>query len=250
MRFTVSYLLDSQYLPMDYRRGFASLLKEALKKANDKLFERYYGRLHFLKPFTFSVYFPGLSGQEGERLNVGKKAILNFSTSSYELGTYVYNGLLSQRNFPLFDNTATLTYVDLKRPITIRQETAIFKALAPVLVNNKGNAEWYLLPGDEGFDEGLNFAVGELVRTFLGNDVDTSIEFKSIRIQRRVVRHYNMDMQGFTGLFELRARPDILNLVYQVGLGVRRSQGFGMLEVVRLGYSRSTFPLGGEKDHE
>lgn len=249
MRFAVSYSLDGKYLPMDYRRGFASLLKEALKKANDKLFERYYGALHVLKPFTFSVYFPELVGQEGEQFNVGHKAILNFSTSSYEFGTCVYNGLLVQRTFTLFDNALTLIHIDLKRPIIISQEAAVFRALAPVLVNNKGNADWYLLPGEEGFQEGLEFAVSEIARAFL-SDGDAAVEFVPIRIQRKVVRHYNMDMQGFTGIFELRSRPDVLHLIYQVGLGVRRSQGFGMLELVRMGSQQSESPSQEEIAHE
>lgn len=249
MRFGISYALVDKYLPIDYRRGFAALLKESLKRANSELFTRYYGVLHVLKPFTFSVYFPQLVGQEDERFNVGNRAILNFSTSSYELGTYLYNGILTNRTFPLFDNTLELVYIDLRRPITIKQEAIAFKTLAPVLVNNKGNPDWYLLPGDEGFEDGLRFAISETARTFLG-DGNVSVEFKPIRIQRKVVRHYNMDMQGFVGSFELRGNPEVLNLIYQVGLGVRRSQGFGMLEPVRTSDQRSESPSQEETAHE
>jgi CRISPR-associated endoribonuclease Cas6 len=231
MRITVSYLLADKHLPLDYRRGFAALVKEALKRSNSELFTRYYGTLHVLKPFTFSVYFPGLVGQAGERFDVGDRAILNFSTSSYELGTHVYNGLLAFSTFPLFDNNLKLVHIQLGRTLTLDQEVVTFRTLAPVLVNNKGSADWYLLPDQEGFEEGLDFAVKEIAGTFLGIE-DVAIEFEPISIRRKVVRHYNMDMQGFVGIFELRGHPDVLNLIYQIGLGVRRSQGFGMLEVV------------------
>lgn len=245
MRLTVSYSLANKYLPLDYRRGFASLLKESLKKANNDLFTRYYAKSHVLKPFTFSVYFPELRGEEEGRFNIGTRVVLNFSTMSYELGACVYNGLLAHRSFPLFENTVQLIYINLRPSTVIRQESAIFKTMAPVLVNTKGNADWYLLPGDDGFDEGLNFAVNELARAFLGN-ADARIEFRPIRIQRKVVRHYNMDMQGFSGIFELRGSPGVLNLIYRVGLGVRRSQGFGMLELVKQGSSSGHSDLGGE----
>lgn len=233
MRFTVSYALADKYLPLDYRRGFAALLKESLKHTSSELFIRYYGRLHVLKPLTFSVYFPELVGEEGDRFNVGGRVTLNLSTSSCELGTYIYNGLLAHRTFPLFENTLQLVHVNLRQPITLREEIAVFKTMAPVLVNNKGNSDWYLLPGEEGFDEGLRFAVSEIARIFLGNE-DVRVEFRPISIQRKVVRHYNMNMQGFSGVFELRGHSAILNLIYQIGLGVRRSQGFGMLDVVRM----------------
>jgi len=233
VRFTVSYQLTDEYLPLDYRRGFAALLKEALKRANSELFLRYYGKLHVLKPFTFSIYFPELIGQEGDGFNVGHKAVLNFSTISYELGTYIYNGLLTQRTFPLFDNTLKLVHIHLRPSnIPIKREKAVFRTLAPVLVSNKGSSDWYLLPEQEGFDEGLSFAVSEIARTFLGQE-NMPIEFKPIRIRRKVVRHYNMDRQGFVGVFELHGHPNVLNLIYHIGIGVRRSQGFGMLEVVQ-----------------
>jgi CRISPR-associated endoribonuclease Cas6 len=40
-------------------------------------------------------------------------------------------------------------------------------------------------------------------------------------------------MSAFIGVFKLKSDPTILQLIYDVGLGVRRSQGFGMLEVVK-----------------
>lgn len=233
MRLLFSYKLSNGLLPVDYRRGFASLIKNALSTVNPLLFTRYYSQPHVLKPFTFSVFFPGLAGLEGEHFKVGHDVRLTFSTSSFELGTCVYDGLLEFRTFRLFEGDLMLQHVHLEHMITITKESAIFKTMAPVLVNNKGEANWYLLPGQNGFDEGLAFAVREVSRTFLG-DEDVSIEFKPIQIRRKVVRHYNMDMQGFVGIFELRGRPDVLNLIYQIGLGVRRSQGFGMLELARM----------------
>jgi CRISPR-associated endoribonuclease Cas6 len=231
MRLQVTYDLNKGILPVDYRRGFASLLKEAIQRAHPECYERFYSRIHVLKPFTFSVFFPELRGREGDRFIVGSKAILYFSTSSPELGVAVYNGLLRSRSFPLFENKAQLQNVFLRPRIAITEERVRFKTMAPVLVNTKGNANWYLLPGDEGFQEGLTFAVREVCRAFLDFPEGT-VEFYPISIRRKVVRHYNMDMQGFTGIFELRGHPEVLNLIYQVGLGVRRSQGFGMLEVV------------------
>lgn len=245
MRFEISYKLSNNLLPVEYRRGFASLIKEAIQRASPRVFERYYHSLHVLKPFTFSVYFPGLRGRKGDSFEVGERAILHFSTSAPELGVSVYNGLRALRTYPLFDNTLVLEHINLERRVVIREESATFKTMAPVLVNNKGDANWYLLPEEAGFDEGLEFAIKEVARVFLGN-ADASVEFDPIQIRRKVVRHYNMDMQGFVGVFELRGDPALLNLIYDIGLGVRRSQGFGMLELVKQGSSSEQNDLGGE----
>src|ERR1700754_2981190 len=225
MRLRAFYNLENPLIPRDYRRGFASLLKAALQKSNPSLYERWYSVLHVLKPFTFSIYFPKLSGQEGENFNVGDQAILDFSTSSYELGTYLYNGLLMLRTFPLFSNKLMLSNISLRRVSVVSKDTVVFKTFSPVLINSKGNPDWYLLPGQDGFDEGLRFAVREISRTFLKTESD-SIGFKSINTNRKVVRHYNINMQGIVGVFELHSQPEVLNLIHQIGLGVRRSQGF------------------------
>jgi len=76
VRLKVSYSLDKGILPLDYRRGFASLLKEAIKRSDAHRYRRYYFRHHVLKPFTFSVFFPGLKGVESssqKRLRVGSR---------------------------------------------------------------------------------------------------------------------------------------------------------------------------------
>ena len=234
MRLEISCTLSRNTLPLEYRRGFASLIKEAIRRTSPRVFDRYYYGLHVLKPFTFSVYFPGLKGRDGDSFVIGEKAIVHFSTSSKELGVSVYNGLLALQTHPLFNNTLLVERINLERRVFIQEESAIFKTMAPVRVNNKGNADWYLLPREEGFDEGLKFAVKEAARVFLGK-ADVSIEFNPIQFRRKVVRHYNMAMQGFVGVFELRGSPAVLNLIYDIGLGVRRSQGFGMLELVRQG---------------
>jgi CRISPR-associated endoribonuclease Cas6 len=231
MRLQVVYNLDDPKLPVEYRRGFVSLLKEAIKQANPTCFERYYSRLHTLKPFTFSVFFPELTGNGGEDFYVGSKAVLYFSTFFPELIASVYNGLMRIREYPIFDNKIRLHNIFLRPRIAIVEDRVRFKTMAPVLVNTKGNPNWYLLPGEKGFEDGLNFSVREVCRVFLGMP-DATVEFRPIAIRRKVVRHYNMHMQGLVGIFELRGSPEVLDLIYQVGLGVRRSQGFGMLEVV------------------
>jgi len=253
IRLEIAATLEKSVLPMDYRSGFASLLKEAMRRKNPCLFERYYAQGHTLKPFTFSAYFPGLRGNRGELLDVGDKVVFRFSTASPELAATIYNGLRDVTCYPLFDNRLFIQRVVFSPQKIIRLHRATFKTSSPVLVNCKGNPNWYLLPGEEGFEEALSFAVRETARIFLHECYQTltvrlesdssgkppehnqSRHILTMRLtthRRKVVRHYNMNRQGFVGTFELAADPALLNLIYAIGLGVHRSQGFGMLELV------------------
>jgi CRISPR-associated endoribonuclease Cas6 len=232
MRLAIDYEMSSEYLPKDYRSGFMALIKKALETANPLLYEQYYSR-HKLKPFTFSIFFRELKGSEDGKFNVGKNVRLNLSTSSLELATYLYNGFYKTRLFPLFDNTLELKHISLRRSEQIRSSEVIFKTASPVLVNNLGDSGRYLLPEEQGFTEGLHFAVTEVVRAFLDWQGEVPLEFEKISVRRRVVSHYQQSMSAFIGVFKLKSDPTILQLIYDVGLGVRRSQGFGMLEVVK-----------------
>lgn len=232
MRLSIDYEMSGKYLPKDYRSGFISLVKKAIETSNPKLYECYYTQ-HKLKPFTFSTYFPNLKGGENGMFEVGNKIRLNFSTSSLELATHLYNGFYKVREFPLFENIIKLKHITMKNLDIIRSDEVTFKTASPVLISNKGSSEWYLLPGQDGFIDGVKFAVGEIAKEFLNPKAEIEIEFTPLQIKRKVVRHYNMDMSSFVGVFKIKSDPEILQLIYDVGLGVRRNQGFGMLEVVK-----------------
>jgi len=40
-------------------------------------------------------------------------------------------------------------------------------------------------------------------------------------------------MSAWLGEFEIEAPQEVLQLIYDTGIGVRRSQGFGMLEFIK-----------------
>ncbi len=42
-----------------------------------------------------------------------------------------------------------------------------------------------------------------------------------------------MFLTGFSGLFELSGAPEDLKELYQNGMGFKRAQGFGFIEVAR-----------------
>ncbi|GIU81617.1 MAG: CRISPR-associated endoribonuclease Cas6 [Acidobacteria bacterium] len=233
MRLVTDYRLKSNTLPIDYRRGFASLIKEALRRENKPLYELYYSR-PTPKPFTFSVFFPELSGLieiNGRRyFNVGSKARLNFSTCSKDFYVSVYNGFLNIEKYQLFENELAFENLFIGFEARIAEEKAVFKTMSPVVINKKGESHRYLLPEDSEFAENLGFHIKEISSAFGGIE-NPCVEFKAIEWRRRAVKHYDSDIYGFTGIFELYGQPKVLNLIYQVGLGVRRSQGFGMLEL-------------------
>ena len=231
MRINFEITLKKNELPFDYRKGFISLIKKALEFEDRILLDKYY-KNKMQKPFTFSVYFPGLRGKSTENdFYVGEKAILNFSSNNPDLVVAIRNGMRKIKSFPLFYNEATYISSFLDRNVKIQTGKARFKTKSPLLVNMKGNNLKYLIPGEDEFNEAFAFNLKTTARNFLGIN-DLEYELTPVFWKRKVVTHYNQNMSGVQGEFILETRPEVLQLIYDIGFGVRRSQGFGMLDII------------------
>ncbi len=72
----------------------------------------------------------------------------------------------------------------------------------------------------------------ECAKEFLDLEDDFEFEFIVKNWKRKIVYHY-IKMPSVIGVFTIRAKPEILQMIYDIGLGVHRSQGFGLLEVIK-----------------
>ncbi len=230
MRLTIDYEMSGSKLPRDYLRGFISLIKASFDINEKHLVERFYN-IFQLKPFTFGVYFPELKGKDGEEMDVGNKIKFNFSSSSPELVIYLYNGFCNIKEYPLFKNHIYKKNVFLHPNYQIKNDEVIFRTISPFAITNKGDSNKFILNGEEGFDEGLRFSVNECAKTFLGINKEVEFEYKPIDMKKRFVHNYKLMLTN-SGVFRMKAKPQILQMFYDVGIGVHRSQGFGMLEVI------------------
>ncbi|MDF1612359.1 CRISPR-associated endoribonuclease Cas6 [Stygiobacter electus] len=234
MRITLDYEITPDVIPKNNGRAFISLIKKLIQETDPLLFKDYYNQ-HKLKPFTFGTYFPQLQGNENDKLKVGNIVKLNFSTSSLQLTTNIYNGFREVKEHTWQNNSSTILFKPIRAFLQpnkkIDREEITVKTLSPLLVNNIGDSNKFLLPGEEGFKEGLEFSVRECAKEFLNDNSDFPFEFEVKAWKRRVLYHYKK-MPSTTGIFTIKSKPEILQMIYDVGIGVHRSQGFGLLEVV------------------
>lgn len=235
MRLKLEFEIKEEVIPRNYGRAFLSLIKKLIEVTDPLLFYDYYEQ-HKLKPFTFGIYFPNLKGNDGDKINAGNKAVLNFSTSSFQLATNIYNGFLTIGEHFWKNNGSSIIFkpsrASLNRHKIITKKEHLFKTLSPFLINNLGNSNEFLLPGENGFMEGLEFSLNECAKEFLGAKEKVEFEFEPLDMKRKVIYHYKK-MPTNIGVFKMKAKPEILQMVYDIGIGVHRSQGFGLLEVVR-----------------
>lgn len=234
MRFKYKYSINESSIPYDYRRGINSLIKEALNKSNQFYLMSLYkmDKRGISKPLTFAVYFNNIIKTEGKNLWVKDSFEIILSTNDIVLGATIYNGMKEIIEFNFFGNIIKPIRTSILPIKKIINETVIFKTLSPLLINDRDNNNKYLTPCvDSNYEENLVHYAKELSKLYLGRELNI-FKFEIIKMKKSVYSHYNQGMPGITGIFKITSEPVFLNLINDIGFGDRRSQGFGMLEVI------------------
>lgn len=242
MRMKVEFKTDK--LPIAYNTLFMSVIKEAIKKSN----ESYYNRLYFYedknnkktKNFTFSVYVKGYD-IENENFIVKDRVVLNISTPDLELGLNLYNGLINYPKFIYKDYELKRIRVDLGKEMNIDSEEAIFNALSPVCIKSKNGK--FLNIEDSEYIKEFNYISNEVLKNYRGYGLKRELNFENINLNKVVVKEALREFRnvtgkpyqyvnGYKGKFKLNGDIEDLNDLYKLGIGFKRSQGFGYIDLI------------------
>ncbi len=267
MRFNCRVKLKTEkneiLIPSDYRKYISSLIKESFKlsgEGSDKFFDFNFNK-NIQKPYTFSVYFPIKEYKEKFFILKENYFILNFSSADYEFLLRIYNGLLKIKNgYKIFNDKVEVENFNLNlKPDYAFNENIVFKTLSPILIRNPKDGDYYFIL--KGLLNGKNFKYAieveekELIdalkkniekiiemgktRQLLNIDIKDEIEIQFIKLQLSPSAHssnrskFFMTLPAMKGLIKLKAPPEVLKFLYDTGIGARRSEGFGMVEVVK-----------------
>jgi CRISPR-associated endoribonuclease Cas6 len=240
MRLKADFKMSTDWLVKDYRSIFMALIKSVFMKYDPVLYANLYGteeqKRKVNKPFTFSVRFPQYKGIEGNKMLCGNKVSLLFSSDEETLVTAFYNGLKAKQKIAIGENypiTFDLEHIQLLPLKRIQTNKVLFRTISPILVNNKGSNLDYLSPTKPEFAKAFKEIIAIQANNFQIPCTEEMIEFEINAMKKLPLSHYNQTMTSWLGEFVLQAPADVLQLVYDTGIGVRRSQGFGMLEIVK-----------------
>lgn len=229
-------------IPVTYRMNFMSMIKEAINpgQKDTPIYQQYYGekKQNQQKPFTFCVNLPVSKVQDRTLVLADHRIKFHFSSCDPVFLIHVYNGMVQMKNdFSLFSGYSIhITHFFLHRQTTIDSDEVVFKTLSPFLVRNinakKGKG--FIGIDHEAFSENLFFSIQNLAKHFLDktNPIKPEqVRFEAVKCKSSVIRHYGGEI-GTSGIFKLKAPKEVLQLVYDAGIGAKRAQGFGMVEVV------------------
>ncbi len=173
--------------------------------------------------------------------------------------------LSGKESFKLFDKSFVMKNFKLLPVRKIESEQVTFKTLSPFILRSLEDGDYYIVP--EGltskdfkykkevdmqyFKKAMKLSIVSLSKKYLTMNEDLSeqkldqnldkdilLDFENLRVAP--VKHgsknpdhpYDITLPSLNGLIKVKAKKEILQLLYDIGIGARRSEGFGMLEVV------------------
>lgn len=231
-------------LPITYRLVTLSIIKQMIRNGSrdyyDKCFQINRGKM---KSFSHASYIKNLN-IEADKL-FGERLFLTVSSSSYEFIMHLMNG--SQRNnlyqykdfeFKLLSKRLLPAPPELTSKVT-------FKTLSPILIEDLN--ERPLLANDKNFEKELNYYAQLLAKELLNRDLYEPIKIVATSTKKVVIKE-NLHQEQIDpifitanhGLLQLKGNPLDLKMIYDNGIGRRRSLGLGLLEIEEVKYDGGT----------
>lgn len=242
MRMSVELLLNNSRIDKDKNKIIMHILKLLIEKENKEVFQELYkNNVDKQKDLTFSMYL----GQDvkflREEIDIpAQKIIVNFSTSDTVLGITIYNAFTKYKGLeiPVKDNTILINKVNIIKikPITSEKERFITKSPIVVRSHRGDNDKTYYnsLSGKSGQKvllENLQYQIKDRFPEVREKDLN-EIEIKVLWSKDVKIKHYGIVIPSNLCELEIKAKTYILEELYLNGLGGRKSQGFGYLDLV------------------
>lgn len=241
-------------IPPNFRQWVLSLIKGSIKIGSEdgELFYRKWYSSNRQKPFTFSIFVP-LNFNKGVSLLNGDYFKLIFSTNNIEFLAKVYNGLLeiNKHGFYFYGYPVKVKSCSILPERKFSGEVVDFKTISPFLLRDPKDGDFYIYPMLAGGDKDVEFqkfkywkAVDmeeftQRVRENLVRITGKEVKLLELRVRRIVPvlcssksSGFKVTYPGISAYLKIQARGDVLKHIYDLGIGARRSEGFGMLEVI------------------
>lgn len=245
MRFSLEIILLGTppfKIPVDYRTEISSLIEEIILRGAPKVYSHYWRNItEKVLPFTFSLIIPQAQLQASESVPMlecsTNTLAFHFSSYDFDLLNFVYNGLMKvMSQCSLFGYTITFRNFYFQKLKLINDTRVRFRILSPVVVHNRENraGKKYITWEDTSYSEVLTDSIEKLCRNFIKPDYHLNkndIEIIPSPCSTTMVKHLSELIPATNGIIEMRAPVEVLRLIYDAGLGMRRSQGFGMLDI-------------------
>lgn len=240
MRIVVRFDLDNNVLPRDYRSTIVSYIKNALANHSEgRFYEHFYPKnitSNMQPQFSWSLQLVKPKFLK-DHIEVEKPNVEMTITVPDRMDTLVlYNALINQSKkvFPMpLGNGMRLTRIRIDKDKSIGGNVVQFKLLSPLCLrihNEETNIDNYVTCEDDNFVEELKNNLERSFPKYL--ESISTLKVDSQRLSKQVIPLYGQMIELSIGEILLMGDSELLNELYQRGIGSRRKLGFGLLKII------------------
>lgn len=239
MRLALEFKLEKNKIGIEYRKVFMHFLKSCLNYANDgKYYDAFYGDCK-AKNYTFGIFFDAPCFKEDSIELGSNKVKMLFSVEDKLEGYIFYSSFLEKKHKKIMltdENYMTLEKVTKIPDPEVHNNKMLIKMNSPLLVRkhnpHTNYDQYYYYEQEEFADELANNLRYQLQQEGFEGRYIENVRIIPIKCRKVVVQHYGCKFAGSLGNFLVEGDPIILNYLLKSGITGRRSEGFGMPELL------------------
>lgn len=237
-QYKLTFALEKNRLPREMDRLVVSFLKASAQACSQDFYERLYDKSKsIIKSYTFSYYLPGAQFRKEEIELEGKTFSLFFSDADQQELLLFFNGfqLMKSKKYPMNENSMTLVSIRMQPLSEIREREIVVRMQSPLLVrnhNSESNTDIYYTCESDEFERALRENINIYLSRMGVDAVADDFSIQTIKGKKVVVPIFGRNTDATLGIFKITGSCQLLNLLYQAGMGVRRSEGHGKFEVI------------------
>lgn len=234
MKIKVYFTLDSASVSADLKRAMISYLKHALELYDKDLYEKTYGTRE-TKQFCTALYLPGCKRDHDNNLTLTDNTIsMDISGDNNVFILHLYNALTALKNkkYPVGSNNIMSTKIVVSRTNPVRASMILVKTKSPLIFKHRTKDGYEHCSVEEAnFSEFAKDNINSEL-SMLNENVDNTIEIIPLKAHKVYDKIFDMTFPASVGTFILKARPDTLTKLLRYGIGGRRGEGYGMIELI------------------
>ena len=248
MRLKIIFANPDQHieLPVNYHQILQGLIYRTLDR--DQEFQSfihdygYFYKNRKFKAFTYSRLFGNTIFEPRRKTLIFKSPITWYISSAMpKFIELLGQAFLLKEQFLLFKKFVTIEQLQYEKDVPIQNQAITIQMLSPITVYstfkkaNGKNLTQYYSPFDLAFPHLIEENARKKYEAFFQRPMNDSLSIQPVKVNARdkvVTKYKDTIINGWTGIYRLEGPVDLLQFLYNSGIGSKNSQGFGMFQVI------------------
>lgn len=237
-QYKLTFELEKNWLLRELDRVIVSFFKASAQAYSQEFYDKLYSKSKsIMKSYTYSCFLPNAKFHQ-EKIELGCNTFsLFFSDANQQELLSFFNAFqrMKYKKYPMNENSMTLISIHMQQLDEIKENEIIIRMQSPIIVrnhNSEDNSDVYYTCETKGFEKALTDNVALFLNRMEMNVSMEGFSIQTIKGKKVVVPVFGRNTDATLGIFKLTGSYQLLNILYQAGIGVRRSAGHGKFEVI------------------